>query len=63
MNWFTYSNINIDNQPKTYKTREVDCLDCEEILETRDYEETFTECYYCGSKKLGNEQIKINPNI
>ena len=48
---------------KTYNTKEVNCLDCEETLITRDYEETFTECYYCGSKKLGNEQIKINPNV
>ena len=52
MNWFTYSSI--DNNLKTYNTREVDCLKCEE---------TFKECYYCGSKKLGNERIVINPNI
>ena len=61
MNWFTYSSI--DNNLKTYNTKEINCLDCEETLITRDYEETFTECYYCGSKKLGNEQIKINPNV
>ena len=39
MNWFTYSSI--DNNLKTYNTREVDCLKCEETLVTRDYEETF----------------------
>jgi DNA-directed RNA polymerase subunit RPC12/RpoP len=61
MNWFTYSSI--DNNLKTYNTREVNCLECKETLVTRDYEETFKECYYCGSNKLGNERIVINPNI
>ena len=39
MNWFTYSSI--DNNLKTYNTREVNCLECKETLVTRDYEETF----------------------
>lgn len=60
-NWFTYSAIG--NQADTYNTREVECKSCEEVLVTRDYEETFSECYYCGSKNLGEEVIKSNPNV
>jgi len=63
MNWFTYSNIDTERQPKTFNTREVNCLDCDEVLITRDYEETFKECHYCKSQNLGNETIKSNPNV
>jgi DNA-directed RNA polymerase subunit RPC12/RpoP len=61
--WFRYSNVNVNNQPKYFNTKEKECLDCNETITTRDYEETLSKCYYCNSKNLGNETIKSNPNV
>ncbi len=61
--WFMYSNIDVNNQPSHFKTKERECLDCKELTISRDYEDTLEECDYCKSKNLGNETIKLNPNI